>query len=71
MNPGSDEAIAAGCTCPVIDNGYGRGCMGGVKDDQGRTVFVIFSDCPLHGEEAEEYLEEAGEDIDEDSWPIG
>ena len=29
MNPGSDEAIAAGCTCPVIDNGHGRGYMGG------------------------------------------
>ena len=49
MSPGSDEAIAAGCTCPVIDNGYGRGCMGGVKDEQGRTVFVISGDCPLHG----------------------
>ena len=49
LSPGSDEAIAAGCTCPVIDNGYGRGCMGGVKDEQGRTVFVIRLDCPLHG----------------------
>ena len=49
LNPGSDEAIAAGCTCPVIDNGYGRGCMDGVKDEQGRTVFVIRLDCPLHG----------------------
>lgn len=27
-NPGSDEAIASGCTCPVIDNGHGRGYMG-------------------------------------------
>ena len=52
MNPGSDEAIAAGCTCPVIDNGHGRGCMGGVKDDQVRTVFIISSDCPLHGDGA-------------------
>ena len=51
MNPGSDEAIAAGCTCPVIDNDYGRGCMGGVKDEQGRTVFVIRMDCPVHEEE--------------------
>ena len=49
--PGSDEAIAAGCTCPVIDNDYGRGCMGGVKDEQGRTVFVIRLDCPVHEEE--------------------
>ena len=49
LNPGSDEAIEAGCTCPVIDNVHGRGCMGGVKDEQGRTVFVIRLDCPLHG----------------------
>lgn len=49
MNPGSDEAIAAGCTCPVIDNGHGRGYMGGVTDDKGQTVFVISGDCPLHG----------------------
>ena len=52
MTPGSDEAIAAGCTCPVIDNDYGRGCMGGVKDDTGQTVFVISGDCPLHGDGA-------------------
>lgn len=26
--PGSDEAQAAGCICPVIDNGHGRGYMG-------------------------------------------
>jgi hypothetical protein len=23
-NPGSDEALAAGCKCPVIDNNYGQ-----------------------------------------------
>lgn len=47
--PGSEEAIAAGCRCPRMDNGHGRGYMGGAKDDQGRTVFVISGDCPLHG----------------------
>ena len=31
MNPGSDDAIAAGCTCPVMDNGRGRGYLGGVQ----------------------------------------
>lgn len=30
-NPGSDEAIAAGCRCPVLDNAHGRGWMGGVN----------------------------------------
>ena len=23
-NPGSNEAIAQGCTCPVLDNNYGK-----------------------------------------------
>ena len=52
MNPGSDEAIAAGCACPVMDNGHGRGYLGGVQDDTGQTVFVISGDCPLHGNDA-------------------
>ena len=54
MNPGSDEAIAAGCTCPIMDNGHGRGYLRGVKDDQGHTVFVISGNCPLHGDGAME-----------------
>lgn len=44
-NPGSDEAIAKGCssseledTCPVLDNAHGKGYLGGVRED-----------CPLHG----------------------
>ncbi len=47
-NPGSDEAVAAGCLCPVIDNGRGRGYRGGVKDEQGRTLFVFNAACPVH-----------------------
>ena len=50
MNPGSDEAVAAGCTCPVMDNGHGSGYLGGVQDDTGQTVFVISGDCPIHGQ---------------------
>jgi hypothetical protein len=42
-NPGSDEAIAMGCTCPVIDNCHGRGYMGV------EGVFVYMETCPLHG----------------------
>lgn len=42
-NPGSDEAIDAGCTCPVIDNGHGRGWMGMAN------VFAYNESCPLHG----------------------
>ena len=25
-NPGSDEALALGCTCPALDNAHGAGC---------------------------------------------
>lgn len=48
-NPGSDEAIHAGCTCPVIDNGRGKGWMGGIKDKEtGETLFVYTVGCPVH-----------------------
>lgn len=49
--PGSEEALAAGCTCAVMDNcrGKGRG-MDGV-----RFGWVTTADCPLHGFEPEDY----------------
>jgi hypothetical protein len=47
-NPGSDEAIMRGCTCPVIDNGHGKGYMGGAKDAHGSTLFVYTCGCPVH-----------------------
>ena len=48
-NPGSREARARGCQCPVIDNGHGKGYMGGMKDrETGETVFVITVGCPVH-----------------------
>ncbi|GEB79738.1 hypothetical protein DDE01_11530 [Desulfovibrio desulfuricans] len=50
-NPGSEEAVSRGCTCPVMDNSYGRGYMGGVKDASGNTVFVVNEECPVHGQE--------------------
>ncbi len=45
-NPGSDEARKRGCTCPVIDNNYGKGFPYG--DEQ---CFYINTSCPLHGKE--------------------
>jgi len=39
--PGSDAALALGCTCPVLDNGHGRGYAGG--------GYVMTVGCPLHG----------------------
>ena len=47
--PGSNAAIDAGCTCPVMDNGHGRGYMGGLKDADGNVMFVMDEACPLHG----------------------
>lgn len=45
-NPGSDEAIAKGCECPVIDNAHGKGVMGSGE----HRGWWINSQCPLHGE---------------------
>lgn len=45
-NPGSDEAVAQGCTCPVMDNRRGAGIT--------RDVFWINDACPLHGIDAHE-----------------
>lgn len=41
-NPGSAEALAAGCKCPVLDNAHGRGWMGQPG------VFVFTVGCPVH-----------------------
>lgn len=48
--PGSPEAVSHGCTCPVLDNGYGRGYLG----DGERFGWVMDERCPLHGTEAME-----------------
>jgi hypothetical protein len=50
MTPGSNEAIKKGCTCPILDNAHGAGYIGGVKDDNGETVYVITEGCPVHNE---------------------
>lgn len=41
-NPGTEKARNLGCTCPVLDNSYGKGymCQPG--------VFVYTEGCPLH-----------------------
>ena len=44
--PGSDEALTAGCKCPVLDNGHGTG------SGWGPGKFWVNGDCPLHGGEA-------------------
>lgn len=46
-NPGSPEAIARGCTCPVIDNQHGHGV-----EFRGEVAFWVIDTCPLHGRRA-------------------
>lgn len=43
-NPGSPEAIEQNCSCPVLDNGHGRGYMGNPN------AFVTSQECVLHGD---------------------
>ena len=50
-NPGSDEAVARGCTCPVLDNGRGRA----------GPPWWYSGDCPVHVERATKGDDEAGE----------
>ena len=43
-NPGSREAVAAGCICNPRDNRYGRGDM----EYGPPPMFVVTIHCPLH-----------------------
>jgi hypothetical protein len=46
-NPGSDEAVALGCSCPIMDNSYGAGYMG-MED-----TFIYNQSCELHNTKEE------------------
>ncbi len=41
-NPGTAEALAKGCICPVLDNSYGKGYMGQPG------VYVYTVGCKVH-----------------------
>jgi hypothetical protein len=43
-NPGSSEAVERRCTCPVVDNHYGKG-----MPYRGEWEWWINGGCPLHG----------------------
>jgi hypothetical protein len=45
-NPGTKEAIEAGCKCPRMDNDWGKGAY---NDENGNPLFWYNSDCQLHG----------------------
>lgn len=48
--PGSPEAVALGCTCPILDNARGAGHFG----DGERFGWWTSADCPLHGADKRE-----------------
>jgi hypothetical protein len=57
--PGSDEATAQGCTCPVLDNGHGRGAY----QIDGKWQFWIDWACPVHmGHEPLDYSDPSPDD---------
>lgn len=41
--PGSFEAREKGCSCPVIDNHYGKGYRGDYQS------YIMSDDCKIHG----------------------
>lgn len=43
--PGSKQALAQGCLCPVMDNAQGKGCGG----DGHQFGWYVSGDCPIHG----------------------
>jgi hypothetical protein len=47
-NPGTSEAIALGCECPVVDNHHGRGYRG----DAATYGFIKNTNCKVHPPDA-------------------
>lgn len=50
-NPGSNEAIDQGCTCPVLDNAHGRGVPWPREDGldpNEHPSFYVVEGCPIH-----------------------
>lgn len=45
-NPSSEAAIKLGCTCPQLDNNYGRGSS--TPGPNGKPTFWIETGCPVH-----------------------
>ena len=45
--PGSDEAVKMGCTCPRLDNCWGK------HPDPYFEGWVVTEDCPVHGKPPE------------------
>lgn len=50
--PGSPEAVKLLCSCPILDNGHGRGHLG----DGEQFGWWITEGCVLHGKRLEANL---------------
>lgn len=48
MNPGSSEAIYAGCRCPIVDNNHGERPVWPATETQPEGWYIAL-DCPIHG----------------------
>ena len=46
FNPGSEEAIDAGCSCPVLDNSHGLGYRRATSTSP--ALFIFNATCRLH-----------------------
>ena len=44
--PGSEQAVARSCICPVVDNKNG---IGAYVDTDGNPVYWFSSECTMHG----------------------
>lgn len=52
-NPGSKEAIEAGCICPVMDNHHGAGIPMVDPDTKAiRHAYWVNATCSIHGEKS-------------------
>ena len=59
--PGSQEAVQRGCTCPAAENNFGRGRS---KNGVIQPAFAADPECPIHGIDALlRMVEESGEPI--------
>lgn len=48
--PGSEEAIKAGCNCPVIDNHHGAGIpLKSPDTGEIQIAYWMTADCVIHG----------------------
>ena len=56
-NPGSYQAVAEGCMCPVMDNSYGKGS--GYTDLKGNPTFWITKGCKSHDKDLKDALRES------------